>query len=247
MTTAVGTTNTYWTDHLALWAKHRADRDSALPLERCVVKLSAPEFAGDQLLGIQEMADLAGIAASTLRAYISRGEGDVPLPQATISGRSAWSRPVAQDWGTARSRSTDSVVATLATGETNNAPGVKDLWDRYTEIFRSELFSDPATRKRWAIRWRGEEEVHKVAHRLAWTVAADLDHIIPTSALPPPWSTRSSTTSPCNTTPKLRSSSTGSRPTSPRCWTGSSPPPRLRPLRHQRHRARCRRTPGHPA
>jgi hypothetical protein len=173
-----------WLEHLARWAKYRADHGGTLlPLTRCVVKFSAPELAGDQLIGVAEMAELGGIAASTLRAYISRGEGDVPLPQATVSGRSAWSRPVAQDWAEARRRSTDSVVATLATGETSNAPGVKDLWERYSQIFHSELFSRPDTRKRWAIRWRGEDEVRKVADQLGWIVAADLDHIIPTSAL----------------------------------------------------------------
>ncbi|SED28555.1 hypothetical protein SAMN05428954_7282 [Streptomyces sp. 2112.3] len=61
------------------------------------------------------MAEMSGIAASTLRACNTRGEADVPLPQAVVGGRSAWARPVAQDWIEHRSRSADSVAAAMAT------------------------------------------------------------------------------------------------------------------------------------
>jgi hypothetical protein len=43
--------------------------------------------------------------APTLRAYISRGNSEVPLPQATVGGRDQWARAVAQDWVEARQRS----------------------------------------------------------------------------------------------------------------------------------------------
>jgi hypothetical protein len=169
-----------WINDLAMWAAHRGYQG----LEQCVVQVSAPELTGDQLVGISEMAALGGIAASTLRAYLSRGEGDVPLPQATISGRSAWSRPVAQDWAEARRRSTDSVVATLTAGDaTIPPPGVKDIRERFGRIFHSTLFGRPDVRKRWAIRWRGEDDVRKVADQLAWNVAASLDDIVPTGPL----------------------------------------------------------------
>ncbi|MFX4293639.1 hypothetical protein [Streptomyces bohaiensis] len=176
-----------WTDHLALWAEHRttrSDAPTALQLTQCVVKPSAPELAGDQLVGIPEMAELAGIAASTLRAYVSRGEGDVPLPQATVSGRSAWSRPVAQDWAHARRRSADSVVATLTGGDASTRPpGIRDVQDHFGRAFHASLFSRPDIRKRWALRWRGEDEVRKVADQLARNVADGLDQIIPTDDL----------------------------------------------------------------
>ncbi|WP_232542896.1 hypothetical protein [Streptomyces sp. QHH-9511] len=67
-----------WADHLALWAACRQDRDDARPLDRCVVDVTSPELTGAQLIGVPEMAELGGITASTLRAYISRGNSDVP-------------------------------------------------------------------------------------------------------------------------------------------------------------------------
>lgn len=51
------------------------------------------------------VAEIAEIAASTLRAYISWEENDVPQPQATLNGRSAWTRPVAEEWAEQRRRS----------------------------------------------------------------------------------------------------------------------------------------------
>jgi hypothetical protein len=75
-----------------------------LHLLRCVVTVSAPDLTGDQLVGVSELAEIGGVAASTLRAYISRGEGDVPQPQATVSGRSVWSRLVAAEWAERRRR-----------------------------------------------------------------------------------------------------------------------------------------------
>jgi transposase len=34
-----------------------------------------------------ELAQVADVGASTLRAYLARGEGEVPTPQATVGGR----------------------------------------------------------------------------------------------------------------------------------------------------------------
>ncbi|MER5852499.1 hypothetical protein ABT126_37270 [Streptomyces sp. NPDC002012] len=48
------------------------------------------------------MAELGGITASTLRAYISRGNSEVPQPQATVGGRDQWARAMADDWVEAR-------------------------------------------------------------------------------------------------------------------------------------------------
>jgi hypothetical protein len=80
-----------WRDDLALWASHR---DTA-GLADSLVTLTAPELTGDQLVSIAEMAQIAGIEASTLQAYVSRGEGEVLPLQSTVHGRSAWVRPVA--------------------------------------------------------------------------------------------------------------------------------------------------------
>ncbi|WP_328336075.1 hypothetical protein [Streptomyces violaceus] len=94
-----------WLDHLALWAARHQEQDGALPLERCVVDVSSPELTGAQLIGAPEMAELGGITASTLRAYISRGNSEVPRPQAVVGGRDQWARAVADDWVESRKRS----------------------------------------------------------------------------------------------------------------------------------------------
>ncbi|GGN41102.1 hypothetical protein [Streptomyces fuscichromogenes] len=171
-----------WTDHLALWAKHRADHGDDFPLDQCVLQVSAPELAADQLLGVTEFAGLAGIAASTLRSYASRGEGNVPLPQATLSGRSAWSRPVAQDWVTQRSR--ENVASAVAGPDPEALPaGVSDLRERLTAAFQSLLWGRPQTRKRWVLRHRNEPDVREISNDLALHVATRLDDIIPTEHL----------------------------------------------------------------
>nr|WTA00191.1 hypothetical protein OH820_35150 [Streptomyces sp. NBC_00857] len=171
-----------WNDHLALWAARRPN--DALPLSQCVVKVSAPELAADQLIGIPDMAKIGNIAASTLRAYISRREGDVPPPQVTVNGRSLWSRPVAEDWAEQRRRSPEGAAATLASGDDDNLPvGASDLRQRLSRLFFNVLWERPDRRKRWALRHRTEPAVHEVAHELAYTVAANTNNIIDISNL----------------------------------------------------------------
>ncbi|MGE7439280.1 helix-turn-helix transcriptional regulator [Kitasatospora sp. NPDC001175] len=173
-----------WLDDLAHWAALRKKRGAEVPLSKCVVKPSAPELAGDQLIGVTELAELGGIAASTLRAYISRGEGDVPPPQAVVGGRSAWARPVAQDWAERRRRSADSVSALLAGRENSSlSTGAEGLRERFARIFFSYLWERPERRKRWALRHRTEDAVRQVADELGWSVAANLDDIVPAHAM----------------------------------------------------------------
>ncbi|WP_280452338.1 hypothetical protein [Nocardia cyriacigeorgica] len=175
-----------WSDHLALWAARRPE--GALPLSQCVVNISAPELAGDQLVGVSELAAMAGIEASTLRAYASRGEAELPDPQAVISGRAAWSKPVAADWVEQRARSASSVADTMASDHVDNpvastlSRGRADIFARFTTSFLARLWN-PQRRKWWALRHRNEASARQLAETLAWTVASDLDHIIPTSAL----------------------------------------------------------------
>jgi len=168
-----------WLDDLALWASRRGP--DARPLSLCVVRLAAPELTGEELIGVTEMAEIAGVAASTLRSYISRDENDVPLPQATVSGRNVWARAVAQEWAERRSRSPESVDQVLSTQRAgvSNAPGITELWNRFTASFFSLLWDSPGRRKRWALRWRTETAVREIAEDLGWEVAASLDRIIP--------------------------------------------------------------------
>lgn len=172
-----------WLDHLALWARHRTE--GALPLSRCVVTLTAPELKASELLSTTEMARLAGIAPSTLRGYISRGEGDVPAPQEAGGGRSAWSRPVAEAWVELRHRSPESVAETLAdrTGDQNLNIGEAQVKKRFAKSFFSHLWEHPTRRRLWALRHRNEDTVRQTADVLAWQVSKSLDQIIPTDAL----------------------------------------------------------------
>ncbi|WP_042407651.1 helix-turn-helix transcriptional regulator [Streptacidiphilus carbonis] len=176
---------TVWLDHLALWATRRgASGADALPLERCVVKLSAPELAGDQLIGLPELAGMAGIAASTLRAYIARHEGEVPLPQAVLSGRSAWAKPVARDWVERRNQARESDAGTASTSRGQALRvGSHDLRDRLARRFFRELWDHPGVRRHWALRFRTPESVLKVAQGLGQQVADRLDDIVPMADL----------------------------------------------------------------
>ncbi|MCC9707294.1 hypothetical protein E4N62_19645 [Streptomyces sp. MNU76] len=173
-----------WLDHLAMWAQLHAQQENALPLDRCVVNVASPELSGDQLLGVPEMAARGEISASTLRAYISRRESDVPLPQATVGGRAQWSRPVAEDWVEARRRSADGVRAAMSAGDRDElSPGAAEVRDRFAGDFLNTLWERPDVRKRWILRQRNEASVKEVADKLAWSVAVSLDRILPTDIL----------------------------------------------------------------
>jgi hypothetical protein len=174
-----------WENDLALWSGGRADE--SLELGRCVVRVSAPELSGEELIGIAEMAALASIGASTLRSYITRGENNVPAPQAYVGGRPAWAREVGRDWVEQRQRDRDGLGAVLAATDppsgTSHPVGVQDLWQRFAEVFSARLWDLPSWRKRWALRHRNRQSVEEVAHDLAWLVAADLRRIVPVSDL----------------------------------------------------------------
>lgn len=62
-----------------------------------MVSLNAPELSDSALLGAEELAAEAGIASSTLRAYIARGEADLPEPQRIDGNRRRWARTVVAD------------------------------------------------------------------------------------------------------------------------------------------------------
>lgn len=166
-----------WRDDLALWASHR---DTA-SLADSVVTLAAPELTGDQLVGIAELAQIAGIEASTLRAYISRGEGEVPPPQSTVHGRSAWARPVAEEWAEQRQRDREGLTSAVsAERDGNSLPvGIAEVWTRFSRIFFSQLWERPTWRKRWALRWRTETAVREIAEDLSWDVAANVPTLVP--------------------------------------------------------------------
>ena len=155
------------------------------PLTGSVVTLTAPELNADQMIGATEVAAIAGIAASTLRAYLSRGESETPLPQATLHGRSMWARPVAEEWAEERRRSPAGVTAAVSTQHAGASlpSGIAELCDRFTRSFFSRLWDRPEARRRWALRWRNEDAVRSIAQDLAWEAAASLPRLIPADAL----------------------------------------------------------------
>jgi hypothetical protein len=172
-----------WLDELALWADIRG-RDR---LRDSVVTLTAPELGADQLIGAPEVAEITGIAASTLRAYIARGEASVPEPQATISGRPMWSRPVAQDWAEKRQRSPEGVIAAVSTasGGRESVPvGEAETAAGLARSFFATLWEYRPFRSRWALRWRNANAVREVADILGGDTAGYmLDSLIPISDL----------------------------------------------------------------
>jgi hypothetical protein len=155
-----------WEDDLALWADRRDGRD----LARCVTGLTAPELATEALIGAPEVAEVTGIAASTLRAYVARGQSDVPLPQAVAGGRALWSRPVAQEWAEQRRRSPDGVEAAVSAPRGDGEPvpvGQAAAADSLTRSFMAGLWDYRPVRSRWALRWRTRDHVQEVAAVLA--------------------------------------------------------------------------------
>ncbi|MFD9122303.1 MULTISPECIES: hypothetical protein [Streptomyces] len=173
-----------WKNHLALWAEYRAERKTASDVSACVVGLTAPELATDVLVGLTKMAELAGMQPVALRRAMASKQSDVPQPQAVVGGRRAWSRPVIEDWLEQRFRSTDSVVATMASkGSSDTSVGVADLQAHFSTQFMSVLWNDPEARRRWARRHRNEDVVREVSDELAWHTAAGLDRIVPPDAL----------------------------------------------------------------
>lgn len=175
------TPDSSWTDDLELWAARRRGRgqDAGL-LSDSVVSLIAPELLGDELIGLAELAAAAGVAASTLRAYMARGEAAVPAPQATVAGRSVWSRAVAAEWAERR-RSDD--LDELVTAGRPGAAGqlsadASEVRTWFARLFFERLWRNPERRRRWALRARTETAVRGVADDLALDVAANLRQII---------------------------------------------------------------------
>lgn len=169
-----------WRHDLATWAQRRAADPQALPLQRCVVTLTAPELIDSALLGVDEFAQEAGIAASTLRAYISREEGDVPLPQTVDGGRKRWSRPVAQDWAESRRRDPNA-LASLLTGDQEDSlsPGLRALWKQLADNFFMHWWHATSVRRRWARPHRNEPAVRAMAEHAGWIGALNFEQAVP--------------------------------------------------------------------
>ncbi|MEV5124737.1 hypothetical protein AB0K49_18405 [Streptomyces decoyicus] len=210
-----------------------------------MVDLASPELPGAQLLGLPEMAERGGIA-STLRAYISRGNSEVPQPQAPVGGRDQWPRAVADDWVEARQRASEGIRATMYAGDRDNlTPGAAAVRDRFADDFQYTLWGRPDVRKRWILRQRNETSVREVSDVLAWNVAVSLERILPTDILGPTVEgavlndlaesiaarARQEAGKPPETTNRLRGEDCYTR--SPKTLPTGSPPPARRALGQQ--------------
>ncbi|WCT06166.1 hypothetical protein [Rhodococcus qingshengii] len=167
-----------WADDFAAWADRRSETDAAIPLNRCVIGVSAPELVGDQLIGTAELAERAGIAASTLRAYITRREAAVPEPQAVIGSQKFWSKPVADDWIEARHRSEETVVTTFPEVD----PGLSDVHTALTAKFES-YFARPERRRNFVLKRRNSDDIASMSSDLAVIAALSLDALLPARAI----------------------------------------------------------------
>lgn len=171
-----------WLHDLARWAAHRATSPDRPPLNRCVVTLTAPELAGDQLIGTPALAAAAAISPSALRAYISRGQGAVPEPQAFVGNRPMWSRPVAENWAAHRRRpAADRWPAQCERPVL--AAGAEPIRQQLTPVLYAALWEDPERRTRWVLRHRTADAVRQVAEDLAYLAADRLQETVPAQAL----------------------------------------------------------------
>ena len=60
------------------------------------IGLWAPELTATRLLGIGDVARLAGVSPTTITAYLARGR--MPAPVSRIGNSPLWSRPIIQQW-----------------------------------------------------------------------------------------------------------------------------------------------------
>jgi hypothetical protein len=146
--------------------------------------VTAPELRPNALLGVEEVAEVAEIAPSTLRAYLARDEADIPAPQITTGGRKLWSRPVIDDWIEQRKRDSSNVVSVL-TGDPDRTlpPALDALWKRLTEAIFSHFWERPADRRRWSRPHRTEPAVRKLAEETSWIASLHLDSEVPVDAI----------------------------------------------------------------
>ncbi|MFQ6200291.1 hypothetical protein [Streptomyces sp. NPDC000405] len=151
-------------------------------MSTCVITLHAPELDASQLLGVPAVAATAGISPSTLRAYISQGNCDVPPPQAVVGRRSLWARPVAEERAEQR-RTVAEGPAASPLDTAGLSPGAADTQHASARLFFDQLWQRPEIRKRWSTRHRPEDQVRQVADELGRAVAARLDDIVPADVL----------------------------------------------------------------
>lgn len=166
-----------WRHDLSLWAEKRREPD-APPFSQCIVSLSAPELAEKQLIGVQQVASLAGITEQELRREIHRERGDTPLPQSEGTGDLVWSKPVVHDWIEARKRDGNELARILhPTGGTMPLSQV-EMQAKVANTFEKDLIEHD-TRRRGLFRKPSAEERRDLAGDMAWLAVHEASASIP--------------------------------------------------------------------
>lgn len=101
--TVVATTPTAirgWANtHLPLWLAHRATSTEALPLNQCILGLTAPELEEENLVDTRYFAQALDITAASFTTRVSRETAPTPQIFGTgKGGKNLWSRPVADHY-----------------------------------------------------------------------------------------------------------------------------------------------------
>lgn len=81
--------------HLPLWLAHRATSTEALPLNQCILGLTAPELEEENLVDASYFAQALGITSASFTTRVSRETAPTPQVAGTgQGGKNLWSRPV---------------------------------------------------------------------------------------------------------------------------------------------------------
>ncbi|OKK10604.1 hypothetical protein AMK16_33125 [Streptomyces sp. CB00455] len=164
-----------WRDHLALWAGHRHLVPDALPPDRCVVDLRAPELEPNRLVDRAGLARIADIALNDLPDP-KHGRRDLPPPQAHTADGPRWSEPVARDWAERR-RSTEGPAALLAATTTFGSSQPRGLVTDHnllTKIIKDSLEDEDTKSSKRRFAKTDEKRSQETAATLAWWPAVAL-------------------------------------------------------------------------
>lgn len=169
-----------WRHDLARWAAQQQSRPEALPLERCVVRLNAPELS--ELLSVDDIARLTEKSASRLQHEFDRDFPDaLPHPQNRVDGHPRWARPVVEDWQERLHR--DRPEDILTDGRTGPTPAVSTLWARLAINFADDELHHRTAHggllQRALSALTGPAMSRELAQELAWTAALQAQDMLP--------------------------------------------------------------------
>ncbi len=85
--------------HLPLWLTHRTTNTEALPLNQCILGLTAPELEEGNLVDASYFAQALGITSASFTTRVSRETAPTPqIAGAGQGGKNLWSHPIADHY-----------------------------------------------------------------------------------------------------------------------------------------------------